>query len=193
MSTPTSDTDRIIAAHRDEARRTRRLLLVIFVGIPLVGAVVWGLVAGGVFAGSGTPTTGTVALEPHPGVATFTLRGFLRTKVLDPDGSIACQGTSSDNATANVSQGDGSQVTIAGGDQVLVTDGLQNLAVGTLGDGTVDGGNLDDPGVCLFTVTVPDVPVGHAQYSLRLASCQPFVVAWKDARLPVELRFPSGC
>lgn len=31
-----TDADRIIAAHRAEARRTRRLLLFIFVGIPLL-------------------------------------------------------------------------------------------------------------------------------------------------------------
>lgn len=42
--TPPSDTDRIIAAHREESRRTRALLLWIFVGVPLVAGLIWGLV-----------------------------------------------------------------------------------------------------------------------------------------------------
>lgn len=44
-----SDTDRIIAAHRDEARRTRWTVVVtllgIFVGLPVLGLIVWGAVA----------------------------------------------------------------------------------------------------------------------------------------------------
>lgn len=39
------DTDRIIAAHRDEARRTRTLLVAIFVGLPLVGLALWLIIA----------------------------------------------------------------------------------------------------------------------------------------------------
>lgn len=41
---PPSDTDRIIAAHREESRRTRVLLLWIFVGIPVAACLIWGLV-----------------------------------------------------------------------------------------------------------------------------------------------------
>jgi hypothetical protein len=196
MTTPQpTDTDRIIEAHRDEARRTRRLLIRIFVGIPVAAAIVWGPLAAGVFTRHHASTTanGVIQLAPHPGVATFTMRGFLRAQVLDPDGEEACEGTSSDNPTADVSQGDGSPITIAGGDQVLVTDGSDNLAVGTLGDGSVDGGGLGDPGVCLFTVTVPNVPVGHDTYSVVVSSCTPFAVSQRSAHLPVELRFPSNC
>jgi hypothetical protein len=46
MSTPPpGDTDRLIAAHRDEARRTRTLLVAIFVGAPVVGLALWAIVA----------------------------------------------------------------------------------------------------------------------------------------------------
>lgn len=38
---PPTDTDRIIAAQRDEARKTRALLVWIFVVIPLVGSLIW--------------------------------------------------------------------------------------------------------------------------------------------------------
>lgn len=52
QSQPPSDADRIIAAQREEGRKTRNLLVWIFIGIPVIGFVVWGLVA---LAGSGSP------------------------------------------------------------------------------------------------------------------------------------------
>lgn len=39
------DTDRIIAAHREEARKTRLLLVWLFVGIPVAALCVWGFIA----------------------------------------------------------------------------------------------------------------------------------------------------
>jgi hypothetical protein len=41
---PPSDADRIIAAQRDEGRKTRSLLVWIFVGIPAAGLLIWGIV-----------------------------------------------------------------------------------------------------------------------------------------------------
>lgn len=43
MTHPTepTDTDRIIQAHREEAARTRKLLVWIFIGIPAIGALIW--------------------------------------------------------------------------------------------------------------------------------------------------------
>jgi hypothetical protein len=43
MTEPTgpTDTDRIIEAHREEAPRTRKLLVWIFIGIPAIGALIW--------------------------------------------------------------------------------------------------------------------------------------------------------
>lgn len=42
---PPSDADRIIAAQREEGRKTRTLLVWIFVGVPVLGLCIWGLVA----------------------------------------------------------------------------------------------------------------------------------------------------
>ena len=60
-----SDADRIIAAHRDEARRTRHAvvgtLLGIFVGLPLLGLIGWGIVAA-IHAGSGPATSGSTVV-----------------------------------------------------------------------------------------------------------------------------------
>jgi hypothetical protein len=42
---PPSDADRIIAAQRDEGRKTRNLLLWIFIGLPALGLIIWGCVA----------------------------------------------------------------------------------------------------------------------------------------------------
>lgn len=63
--TEPSDTDRIIAAHREEAQRTRRtivgVLVGIFVGIPAAGLIIWGIVVathtGSPASGTGTDTT----------------------------------------------------------------------------------------------------------------------------------------
>lgn len=49
-----NDVDRIIAAHRDEARKTRTLLAWIFLGVPAIGLVVWLFVLA---ANSHTPTS----------------------------------------------------------------------------------------------------------------------------------------
>lgn len=64
MATPTppSDTDRIIAAQRQEAHKTRVLLTWIFIGIPLISAAIWAVVAlpgivGRSNTGGGTATT----------------------------------------------------------------------------------------------------------------------------------------
>lgn len=50
MSQP--DADRIIAAHREEARRTRRLLVWLLVGLPVLGLLVWGGIAIAASAGN---------------------------------------------------------------------------------------------------------------------------------------------
>jgi hypothetical protein len=61
VSTPTpgapggpTETDRLIAATRDEARKTRTLLLWLLVGLPVIGAVIWGLVAAGAAGSNGS-------------------------------------------------------------------------------------------------------------------------------------------
>jgi hypothetical protein len=126
-----------------------------------------------------------IALLPRDGQATFTMHGFLTTAILDPDGSDTCEGTSGSNAAADVSQG--AAVTFAAGDQVTVTAGRDGPAVGALGAGQSQGD------VCLFAVTVPVVPTGHAQYEVQVGSCAPFTVSARAAHRPVELRFPSGC
>lgn len=59
MTTPVNDTDRIIAAHRDEARRTRTLLLWLLLGIPAIAGVVL-VIAFAVSSGSASQDTTTV-------------------------------------------------------------------------------------------------------------------------------------
>lgn len=49
---PPSDTDRIIAAQREESRKTRVLLAWIFIGIPLIGLASWGIVVFGMSTGN---------------------------------------------------------------------------------------------------------------------------------------------
>jgi hypothetical protein len=66
-----TDTDRIIAANQEESAKTRRLLLWIFVGIPVVGLLVWGVVwAAGLSGGSGAagaaPDASTAAVASGP-------------------------------------------------------------------------------------------------------------------------------
>jgi uncharacterized protein YecT (DUF1311 family) len=61
QSQPQSDADRIIAAQREEARKTRNLLIWIFVGLPVVGLVIWGLVALAASGGAGNSGNGTTS------------------------------------------------------------------------------------------------------------------------------------
>lgn len=68
MTTSPSDADRIIAAQRQEAHKTRVLLAWIFIGIPVIAAIIWGAVvligiASRADTGTGTPTT-DVTLTP---------------------------------------------------------------------------------------------------------------------------------
>lgn len=39
-----NDMDRLIAAHREEGRKTRRLLAWLLVGIPVAAGLIWGVV-----------------------------------------------------------------------------------------------------------------------------------------------------
>lgn len=69
---PPSDTDRIIAAQREEARRTRTLLVWIFVGLPVAGLAAWGIVA---VANSGPalPTTPDTSVSSTPDAGALSL------------------------------------------------------------------------------------------------------------------------
>jgi hypothetical protein len=120
----------------------------------------------------------TVVMWPGPAVPTFTMHGFLSTRILNTDGSVACDGTGSDQ---------GSLARISGGDQVAVSDGQDSLATGSLAAGQ------EQDNLCLFAVTVPGVPVGHASYALTVDSCQPLVVSQQEARGALEVQFPTGC
>lgn len=61
---PPSDTDRIIAAHREESRKTRVLLAWIFIGIPLIALAIWGVVALGVSSSGDAPSGITNSFVP---------------------------------------------------------------------------------------------------------------------------------
>lgn len=54
---PPSDADRIIAAQREEGRKTRNLLLWIFIGIPALGLLAWGVVAIASASSTSSPTS----------------------------------------------------------------------------------------------------------------------------------------
>jgi hypothetical protein len=54
------DVDRIIAAHRDEARRTRTLLVWLFIGIPLAVGLIWFIVWLAIFRSSNSAHASTV-------------------------------------------------------------------------------------------------------------------------------------
>jgi hypothetical protein len=77
--TEPSDTDRIIAAQRQEAHKTRVLLAWIFIGIPAIGAIIWGIVAlvdvasrSGIGGGTATTEVTPVTSAVLPGISDTT-------------------------------------------------------------------------------------------------------------------------
>lgn len=76
MTEPPTDTDRIIAAQRDEARKTRTAivvtLLVIFVGLPIIGLIAWGVIASSHDGQASTPDVSTTAMPCPSAVPTET-------------------------------------------------------------------------------------------------------------------------